>query len=938
MPHSFRPGQRWISTSEPELGLGVIKAVADRTLTLHFGASGERRQYSREQAPLQRVRFRAGDEIGGRDGISKVVQWIRETDGLLVYGGEDWELAETELSDTISFDKPETRLLAGQCDPPAAFDLRIAALKQQHRRRTSKVRGFAGGRIELIPHQLAIAAEVADRLAPRVLLADEVGLGKTIEACLILHRLWATGRVRRALILVPDALVHQWFVELLRRFNLWAAIYDEARCADSESPDRNPFLEDQLVICSLDFLAKDGPRLDQALAAGWDLLVVDEAHHLGWTPEAASPEYQAVEKLGMQTPGLLLLTATPEQLGMAGHFARLRLLDPDRFGDLESFIRETEQYRAIARWADSLLRREPLQPEQQRALAQLLSQSESELQALLEDPSESSREALIAALVDRHGTGRVMFRNTRATIQGFPPRMARLAPLEAEILAPFLKEWIQDDSGGGRMDLTRDVRVAWLAELLLELEDAKVLVICRTRAKAEALEAALKTRISPKMALFHEGMTLVQRDRGAAWFNEPQGARLLICSEIGSEGRNFQTAHHLVLFDLPKDPALLEQRIGRLDRIGQTSAIQIHIPVVNGTPQSVLARWYHEALNAFESQVQGAGELLERFGHRIQSLGLHTEAKEVEALLRETREAHLAIRTRLMEGHDRLLELNTGHPERANRLAQAIRAQDEDRTLDEFLLSVLEHSGIEVEQVAARTYRLGSAGVLVDAFPGLPTDGITLTCDRARALAREDLPFLTWDHPLVSGALDVVLGAEKGNSSFALWPDRSASGLYLEAIYVLEAIAPSHLHVDRFLPPTPLRVLIDHQRKDLSRTLPRSAYLRHLQEAESHALLDQPGFRETLLPRMIASAHRLAERRVPELVSLARKAMALQLQQEEARLRALQRVNPAVRTAEIALLVTQRQELDQHLAGARLRLDALRVIHRGEVSAPDSDA
>ena len=86
-----------------------------------------------------------------------------------------------------------------------------------------------------------------------MLLADEVGLGKTIEACLILHRLILTGRVQRALILVPDSLVHQWFVELLRRFNLWFHIFDEERCASIEAvePGANPFLDDQFILCSI---------------------------------------------------------------------------------------------------------------------------------------------------------------------------------------------------------------------------------------------------------------------------------------------------------------------------------------------------------------------------------------------------------------------------------------------------------------------------------------------------------------------------------------------------------------------------------------------------------------------------------------------------------------------------------------------------------------
>ena len=103
-----------------------------------------------------------------------------------------------------------------------------------------------------------------------------------------------------------------------------------------------------------------------------------------------------------------------------------------------------------------------------------------------------------------------------------------------------------------------------------------------------------------KLALFHEGLTLMQRDRNAAFFAEADGARVLLCSEIGSEGRNFQFAHRLALFDLPANPELLEQRIGRLDRIGQSATIQIFVPYLRGTESEVLARWYHEGLNAFE--------------------------------------------------------------------------------------------------------------------------------------------------------------------------------------------------------------------------------------------------------------------------------------------------------------------------------------------------
>lgn len=355
-PIRFHPGQRWMSEGEPELGIGEVRSVDARTVLVAFGASGETRRYALEGAPLRRVAFRPGDVIRDAREAPWTVQAVHARDGLLHYACGARTLPESDLSASLRFHGPWERLLAGAFDDPGAFDLRFGALKHQYRRRKSPVRGFLGGRIDLLPHQLGLAAEVASRLAPRVLLADEVGLGKTIEAGLILHRLLLTGRAQRVLILVPESLVHPWFVELLRRFNLPFACFDEARCRalEASSPGANPFLDDQRILCDLALLADRPGRLAQAREAGWDLLVVDEAHHLTWTPEAVSPAYAAVEALGRETAGLLLLTATPEQLGVAGHFARLRLLDPDRYTDLETFLREAEGYRAVARLAVKL--------------------------------------------------------------------------------------------------------------------------------------------------------------------------------------------------------------------------------------------------------------------------------------------------------------------------------------------------------------------------------------------------------------------------------------------------------------------------------------------------------------------------------------------------------------------------------------------------------
>jgi ATP-dependent helicase HepA len=196
-------------------------------------------------------------------------------------------------------------------------------------------------------------------------------------------------------------------------------------------------------------------------------------------------------------------------------------------------------------------------------------------------------------------------------------------------------------------------------------------------------------------------------------------------------------------------------------------------------------------------------------------------------------------------------------------------------------------------------------------------------------LAREDVQFLTWDHPLVTGALDLLLGSEKGNSAFAKWPDARTAGLYVETIYLLECIAPPHLHVDRFLPPTPLRVLVDHRGNDVGRTILSESFTHLLKHGDPYPLLDQSEFREELLPGLILKAGSIASGQVPGIVAQARKEMTAQLDHEITRLRDLEKVNRSVRAEEIDLLVQQRKELDQHLSSARLRLDAIRLIQCG---------
>ncbi len=660
---SFALGQRWISDTESDLGLGTVVALDARTVTLMFAASEENRVYARSDAPVTRVIFNVGDVVDSQQGWSLQVEQVVEDQGVYTYLGTrvDTEesgvaLREIFLSNQIRFNKPQDKLFAGQIDRMDNFVLRYRALTNQYQQHKSPMRGLCGMRAGLIPHQLYIAHEVGRRHAPRVLLADEVGLGKTIEAGMIIHQQVLTGRAERILIVVPETLQHQWLVEMMRRFNLHFSIFDEERCVEAFSEADNPFETQQYVLCSLDFLRKSRQRFEQALEAEWDLLVVDEAHHLEWHPEKPSREYQVIEALAEQTPGVLLLTATPEQLGRESHFARLRLLDADRFYDYEAFVKEEEQYAPIADAVTALFSGEKLSDEAKNKITELLSEQDVEplFKALESHASEDeialARQELIDNLMDRHGTGRVLFRNTRAAIKGFPVRNVHLLPLEIPSqyttsmrvagmlggkLTPearamkmlYPEEIFQEFEGEESSWWQFDSRVNWLLEKVKAKRSEKILVIASRASTALQLEQALREREGIRATVFHEGMSIIERDKAAAYFaQEEGGAQVLICSEIGSEGRNFQFANQLVMFDLPFNPDLLEQRIGRLDRIGQKRDIDVYVPYLTETSQAILARWFQEGLNAFAETCPTGRAVYDAFAERLIPILAHAVA------------------------------------------------------------------------------------------------------------------------------------------------------------------------------------------------------------------------------------------------------------------------------------------------------------------------
>ena len=536
-----------------------------------------------------------------------------------------------------------------------------------------------------------------------------------------------------------------------------------------------------------------------------------------------------------------------------------------------------------------------------------------------------------------------MFRNTRAAMENFPRREARLVPLarpkdDPEILDRLSVEFAVDAGDSAltfEPNYETDPRIIWLAALLRDLKEEKVLLICRTRAKVAAIDHALRLRISTKAGMFHEDLTLIQRDRNAAWFAEKDGAQVLICSEIGSEGRNFQFAHHLVLFDLPLNPELVEQRIGRLDRIGQSADIQIHVPYVTGSSQQVMVRWYHEGLAGFESSLACGNELMKRFGRQAHDLALEYPADpegaqaELGRLLESTAIARKELNGLMEKGRDRLLEMSSFKPDVAEEVVARIQTHDRDTELEEFMLHIFDHYGVQIEEMASRTYALGAGGLLTDAFPSLPDEGAIATFDRVRALSREDVMFLSWDHPMVTGSMELLLGSEQGNCAFGLWTEEGAKVILCEIVFIVECIAPGHLQLDRFLPTTPVRVVVDHRKEERTEDFSRELLRDSVSKGSVYPMVDNADFTQNLLPAMLQAGGEFAEARIAGIKAAALSEMEDSLRREVDRLRALRRVNDHIREDEIEALDRQADLLREQIFSARLRLDSICLIWKG---------
>lgn len=453
-------------------------------------------------------------------------------------------------------------------------------------------------------HQLAAAQTVIKNMGGRAILADEVGLGKTIEAGLILKEYQLRGMVHRTLILTPASLCYQWQQELREKFNVMAGI---ARSSwDWERAD--------CLIASID-LAKKPPHRDIVLGLNYDMLIVDEAHKL---KNATTQSWQFVNSIRKKY--FLLLTATPFQNDLKELFNLIQLLRPGQLGTLRQFQDEYVAGRRRAKNVGDL----------RELLAEVMIRNRRDDNGIL-----FPTRRVLPVMVDLLPRERDLYE----LVSGFVRREYFRLRSKKESVLPLitLQREVVSSSLAVLLSLTKMLTAAGKSGVDLNGAETRVLWRARevaasldTSAKADALERLLGS-LDGKAIVFTEYRGtmayLVERLQRAGlaafgfdgslssgqkeWIRHlfRQRGDVLVSTESGGEGLNFQFCHHVINYDLPWNPMRLEQRIGRVHRLGQTHEVEVYNLAARGTVEEKILLILYEKLRLFRTVIGGVERL-----------------------------------------------------------------------------------------------------------------------------------------------------------------------------------------------------------------------------------------------------------------------------------------------------------------------------------------
>ena len=724
--------------------------------------------------------------------------------------------------------------------------------------------------VDIKPHQVSVAHRVISNYPHRFLLCDEVGLGKTIEAGMVLKELRARGGGRRVLVIVPPSLVRQWQFEMKTKFNESFSVLnsDTVRYMRNQGQTDNPFTYYDSVLCSSGWIAN--PKWAGLCSeVDWDLVVLDEAHHArsrrSGNRVSTTRLYRLIRSLA--TPedfsrrGMLFLTATPMQLDTHELYSLVELLDPALFPSEDHFERHRKAVPGLSQLVELLhLHGFPLPGESPEDTAiQISNWLELEVSAVRDRLSAGKVEVerIADELTAHHLLSEVLIRNRKAVVGGFMPRIATrwkvelttqertalqaieeyvqygyqlaegtndnavgfvmvvfqklmassiaaikgslnrrrekigdaIESLQASSQPEELEERLDNDDNAAdvvgtlgatpsmvneelcllnraiaHLDRVKgDSKANVLAEQLSKLFDAdpneKVLLFTEFRETQRHLGELLSAR-GWGVNTFHGQMKPEQKDLAVEGFRTESGPQILISTEAGGEGRNFQFCHMLVNYDLPWNPMRVEQRIGRVDRIGQDSAVSIFNLWVKDSIEEYVLDVLENRISVFEETVGGLDPILGeaesdmrkimRIAGEERERALEKLGSQLEGQVRRARDAEKQL-------GDFIMDTKSYRREIAERIAgQSSPVTNED--LDRFIGQLLSDVQTHIKRTG-KLYELTFQGDFRDTHTHLLPAG-----PKRRAVFRpdrrpdaEDVEFMAFGHPIIDAVVRQVL-------------------------------------------------------------------------------------------------------------------------------------------------------------------------------------
>ncbi len=752
----FNTGNLVIYRLNPELGLGriikVIEIPTSKSLddedTTFFSKYKVlfKNNIVKIIHPIDLVHFifEENEKIESKQGIGIInSEDFLNQDGKISYeflkkNGKVSQIYESEIFSKF-IPTLDLKISQRKYDPPRQFLIKYWAHLFYSYYTSYQIKCITNSRLSLMPHQINVTHRLSEEYFPRIILADEVGLGKTIEAGIYIKEMMARNLAERVIIIVPASLVKQWQFEMQNKFNINFTIYDGKKIKElqrngnykSAEMYQNLFYYDNLIICSLQF-ARNQKYIEMISAISWDIVIFDEAHHLRrYLTNTSSGRYretlnyELARNLSLKSESMLLLTATPLQLHSFELFSLIELIHPESFNNFSDFEHFRKNMPFINLLITNINQIDKLNNFEVKNTVKLLkdlnyiSKDKSNAQILAEIKDESLRLNILKRIEQDHTLSKFLIRNRKKNIfteelinkrivhtilvnptkeeldvyneirlylaqiynsspskenvgLGFvlttlqklltSSKFAILKSLERrleqinrfkdiflnldaikdedpeyfelEVEDEFLdseifekykdklsKEQIEYGSNVFNQqnilkefytklkNLPYDSKSDKLVEVINQIHSRnpreKLIIFTQFVDTLNYLKDLLKKENCDYFVeIFYGGLDKDQKDEAVERFRNDQNFSILISTEIGGEGRNFQFCRTLINYDLPWNPMKLEQRIGRLDRIGQESReIYIYNFYLEGTVETDVVYALIKRINLFEESI-----------------------------------------------------------------------------------------------------------------------------------------------------------------------------------------------------------------------------------------------------------------------------------------------------------------------------------------------